>query len=255
MDISQFSAEFQAFLNMFAQNKGNQLQFSNTFMPKRVETVIIDLTTARDAGAPLEIKVPFNAVHVESIYTTASGAAVSGTVKISFDYGDIASISNAKTLSSNDSFTVDKEVSKAFITNSSQIGVSARISFMTDIDYRPGATQSVVTSGNIAITSTKYPQPTSATAYGYSAGAATGTLYTVPAGKYARISCSVMTLGAAQSQITLGGTGFLICASPATGNASATTSVIVPAGSVIGYNTTGAAFAAVTEILVEEYAI
>lgn len=182
--MNQFSAEFQAFINQFAVNKGNDLQFSNSFMPKRVETVVVDLTTARDSGAPLEIKVPFNAVHVESIYTTASGAATTGTVKISFDYGDIASIQNCKTLSSNDSFTVDKEVSKAFITNTAQSGVSARIAFMTDIDYRPGATQSVITSGNVAISSNKYPVPSSIEKL-YSTNGGADATYTVPAGYYA----------------------------------------------------------------------
>jgi len=145
-------------------------------MPKRVETIVVDLTTARDSGNPLEIKVPFNAVHVESIYTTSSGSATTGTVKISFDYGDIASINNAKTLSSNDSFTVDKEVSKAFVTNTAQSGVSARISFMTDIDYRPGATQSVVTSGNV--TALSVPKKPALTIN----RSGNGATYTVPAG-------------------------------------------------------------------------
>ena len=204
-----FSPEFQAFINQFAQKKGNDLQFSNTFMPKRTQIITLDLTTARDESNPYEVKVPFNSVHCERMFITSSGVDTTGVVKISFDYGDIASISNCKRLNANDAFSVDKEVSKCFLTWTAQSRVSVQLAFMTDIDFKPGATQSTITSGSVSTTSaSRYPAP-SAIAINQSLNNGGNPVYTLAAGKYAWLTGFVLSGAAGQGYIevsTDGGT-------------------------------------------------
>lgn len=169
---------FSQWFDNYNQEKKNQQKFGIENFPARVFRKTIDLSTA---GVFSNTGLPFNGAQVEKIYSSTTGASVSGSVKLNFDRAMIDSNSSYKTLQENDSFVLGFSTANAFLSWDAQPGVLCDIVFFNDVDYRSGSQKTSIT-GTVSV-SAQVPSAIVASA--------TGASYTVPAGKYAKATLYV----------------------------------------------------------------
>lgn len=150
--------EFLSYFTKFTQNKRNQLDFSNTTNPNRIIPVR-GLSLATDLkGLFQEFKIPVRSVHVEKIYSETTGEAVSGELKMAFDYNNIGNVQNYKLLQANDTFVLDQTISKFALGWDVQPGVLVDLAFMIDVEYRSGSTKTALV-GTVSTIITSPPIP------------------------------------------------------------------------------------------------
>lgn len=236
---------FNQWMNDFFQSKFNQLSYSNTRYPKRVEKVTLNLATA--PTQPIKISVPFKSVLVSRVYSTsATTVDKSGSVKILFDYDNLMNIQNAVSLFPNDSFDMDTEAAQAFLTWDAQSDTSIDLFFFVDIAFRAGTTKTQIV-GTVSVQNSsgtpfynKAPTPNSIHRYYKNS---TGTVtYTIPAGYWAKVYWMNQALSTDGAKIDVNGT--IIADSygnSATIHSTATGITECVAGDVITGTITGAA--------------
>jgi hypothetical protein len=178
---------FNQWMDEFFDSKFNQLRYSNTRYPKRMEKVTLDLSVA--PSQPVKIPIPFRSMLVSRIYSTSVTATdKAGSISVMFDYDNLMNQSNAIQLFTNDSFSLDTEVASGFLTWSAQADTTIQLYFFVDIDYKTGSTKtSIVGSVNITASSPLGIKqvPSSTTQI---VAVNTSSSYTIPAGFYAHVS-------------------------------------------------------------------
>lgn len=186
---------FMQWMNKFIASKQNQLEYSQRMSPKRMQKLTLDLSTA--PAQPLEINVPFNSLVVSRIYSTATPTTdKAGTVKVLFDTPDLANIQNAISLFPNDTIRMKNSTRKGFFTWDAQSDTSVDLFLFPDIEVIAGTTKTqivgTVSTQNSNATSfyNKPPIPDSVTAFNFSS-TGSGTIGTVPAGKYWIVKCGI----------------------------------------------------------------
>lgn len=242
---------FNQYMNDFFQNKFNQLSYSNTRYPKRMEKITLSLATA--PTQPIKISVPFKSCLVSRIYSTAVPTTdKAGSVKILFDYDNLMNIQNAVSLFVNDSFVMDTEASAGFLTWDAQADTTIEIYFFVDIDYRAGTTKTQIV-GTVSVKPLSLAIPTSI--LNYVQTAVGNQSYTVPAGYYARVSFSIICTDSGIAHTEINATVFNK-AFASTNNyvASNTAPIIVPTGTILKIVVDAAANASVA-MAIELYAI
>jgi len=198
--------DFQEWLSNYNQNKKNQQNFGVQNIPARIFRKTIDLSTA---GILQNTGIPFDGLHVEKIYVTATGASVDGSINIIFDRAMSDSQFNFKKLVENDSFTSGTSISKAFFSWAAQAGVSADIVFFNDIDYKAGSTKTsligTVTTNpaNTTPTSIKLvPDLVTRMSESDSGGSSS---YVVRTGYYAEVYWTLTCTAGSTSSVNVGG--------------------------------------------------
>jgi len=259
MSDDEFGVRLKSYLTNFFDNKSNSLDYSNKFMPKRVEIVTIDLSTARTAGSELKIAVPFKSVHVERVYSTSSPTTdKSGTAEILFDYANTMNILNSKLLQANDAFSMDQSVATAFIVNDAQPDTTMQIAFMVDIDYKAGSTKTSITGGVSVVNTlataayTKENAPTLTTA-AVQTGTGSSTVYTCPASKTAIVTCS-SSVAAAADYVRAKLNGTIYHYHQGSGAGTMVTKIKIKAGDVITADSNQSNSAS-AGFMIEEYSI
>ena len=250
---------FKQWLSEFFTKKSNELQYSITSQPKRMEKITIDLSVA--PINPFRVAVPFKSMTVNRIFSTSSPATdKSGTISILFDQPNLGNIANAIALFPNDTLNSGTLVSECYFTWTAQADTSITIYFYPDISLVAGTTKTQIVGSvsviNTALTAlqTKYPQPSSLASI-QCAGNAGAATYTVAAGFYARVT-GYANSGTATGfgAVTVGGGAFYIALAQAGANLTSNSqSVFAPAGTQIAVSSNQTASVAVAYI--ELYAI
>lgn len=145
--------DFFAWLDEYTRNRRNDLQRSQTAIPKRSEKIILDLSIA--PIQPLLINVPFKSVtFVDSYYLPGQTSPV--TISMLLDSDNTGNLKNAITLKTFDTFNQDQAISKCFLTWDSQPGIKAELIFLEDSQLYEGATKAYVTNP-VTVTQGSYP--------------------------------------------------------------------------------------------------
>lgn len=134
---------FNQWMDDFFQSKFNQLSYSNTRYPKRMEKVVIDLSVA--PSQPVKVNVPFKSFLVSRVYSTATPTTdKAGTAKILFDYDNTMNVANALNIFVNDSAVMDSQVAVGYLTWTAQSDTTMEVYFFVDLDYRAGTTKTQI---------------------------------------------------------------------------------------------------------------
>lgn len=198
--------DFSAWFQQYNQNKKDQQDFGVRNMPARVFRKTIDLSTA---GVLQNTGIPFNGLHIEKVYLTATGTSVEGSINLIFDRAMSDSQFNYKVLKENDSFTTGFSVARGFLSWSAQAGVSVDIVFFNDIDYRAGSSKTsligtvTTTPANTVATLTKRIPALVTRMSESDSGGSSG--YTVRTGYYAEVYWSGTWIAGSTSRLDIAG--------------------------------------------------
>lgn len=135
--------DFFAWLDEYTRGKRNDLQRSQTAIPKRSEKIVLNLTTA--PLQPVQINIPFKSVTF--IQANISGAWVQAKVEMLLDSASTGNEKNAVSLNTGDTFNQDQTVSRCFLRWDAQPGVQAELIFLEDSQLYKVA--NTVTVGNV----------------------------------------------------------------------------------------------------------
>lgn len=126
-----------------------------TVAPFGVQSITLDLTTARLQTQPYKIGFPFKSVYVSSATDT--------TVSVNLVPNTQDSYQSSVPFGLNDSWTVDQPVSNAFLFWSAQSGKSITIHFFVDSEFRSGKQISVTGGGVTLVDGSSISGPTRVT--------------------------------------------------------------------------------------------
>lgn len=202
-------ASFNQWMTEFFNKKSNQLEYSITSQPKRMEKLTLDLSTANSSG--YKVPVPFKSCVVSRIYSTATGTDKAGSVRILFDQPNIGNLKNAVNLFVNDTLTGETLFSESYLLWDAQADTTIEIYFFPDIQVSTGTTKTQIV-GNVSVTNSSslalYNRsviPT-ATYQSYVVNGTNSNFYTVPAGKFAVVKCTLSPTNNAASILYFNGT-------------------------------------------------
>lgn len=246
--------QFNEWMSEFFDTKFNQLRYSNTRYPKRMEKITIDLSVA--PSQPVKIAIPFKSLLVSRIFSTSSTSTdKAGSISVMFDYDNLMNQSNAIQLFTNDSFTLDTEVATGFLTWSAQADTSVTLYIFVDIEYKTGSTKTSIV-GSVSVTNSsstplyaKSLVPT-ITVGSYS-NVTNANVRTIPAGKYAWVTVQGSSGGAVGCSANISGTKILDTSSFAGTQVASSIRICVPTGTVFGVVSNSAG--AIVSFVFEEY--
>lgn len=132
----------QAMAAILAQYK-TSLSFNADQQPTDIQTVTIDLTTARTLANPIRIGFPF-----KSYFVVASTGGANATFNLHYSTQDISAVGIP--LSIKDSGILEFPVRQAYLTNAAQSGTMT-ILFSVTTEFRSGS-QISLSSGGVSIT-------------------------------------------------------------------------------------------------------
>jgi hypothetical protein len=239
-------ATFNQWMQAFVDKATNDLRFSNTRFPKRMEKITLDLSVA--PTQPVKINVPFKSVQVSRIFSTATPTLTrSGKISVMFDYDNTMNQANAIDMYQDDNLVLEHESSIAFLTWTAQTDTSITLYFYVDIDMEPALKRAI----------TSFEAPSSAIGIEVnSVGTAT---YTIPAGYKARATFDMDTNSVLAADINAKVDTFTVMHLTAAANTQKTktsTFVQLKAGQVILLtNTAGTATALNNACYIELYPI
>lgn len=126
------------------ENDLRQAQIANQIenLPFNVQTMVLDLSTAKLSTAPLRIGFPFQSIMVQDATDTSTNVQI----KI----GTRDEMQSAFTLKKGDSWSRKKPVPEAFIHWDAQASKSITLVFFVDSEFRSGSMISV-NSGGVSI--------------------------------------------------------------------------------------------------------
>jgi hypothetical protein len=228
---------FNEWLSEFFMEKNNELDYSLTSSPKRMEKITLDLSVT--LINPFHVKVPFKSMIVSRIYSTASGLDKGGTLAVLFDQANLGNIKNAVNLFPNDTLRSGTSISQCFLTWQPQADTSCDIYFYPDIEVVAGTTKTQIV-GTVTVANTNataaYVKNAIPSAKAYIAVTTiTTTNYTVPPGKFARVTFTGMLAASGSVYFYLDSNVVLQLTTGTTQNISAAMpSIFATAGQVIG---------------------
>lgn len=132
----------QAILNMADQIKKASIYEGTTQKPFEVQSVTINLDSARLFTDPYPISFPFKSVYV------SAASDVSATLNLIPQTQD--SYQSAIPFKLNDSWSVDNPIAKAFLNWTAQTGKTITLHFFIDSEFRSGS-QISQTGGGVSI--------------------------------------------------------------------------------------------------------
>lgn len=122
--------------------KSAQIYRASTVKPFSVQTITLDLTTAKLATDPFKIGFPFKSVYISSATDT--------TVNVNMQVNTRDSYQSSIPLYLNDSWVSDEELSEAYLYWSAQSAKSITLTLFVDSEFRSGK-QISVTGGGVTI--------------------------------------------------------------------------------------------------------
>lgn len=135
--------DFFAWLDEYTRTKRNDLQRSQTAIPKRSEKIVLNLSVA--PRQPVEINIPFKSVTFVSSLDSFGTIKYEGEISIILDSANTGNQKNAVTLKTYDTFNQDQTISKCFLTWKAQPGVFAELIFLEDSQLYSGSSKVQVT--------------------------------------------------------------------------------------------------------------
>lgn len=241
--------DFHRYLERFYDKKQKELAASSQRSVNRIKPVVFDLSTSpasQNGGLPsklLQVPANFTGLHVEKIYSTSTGVAKTGEIKLILDSNTTLAVQNYKLLQINDSFTLENsEIANAWLDWDLQADTSVRISFFIDMDYRAG-------SASTSIAGTVGVQSASSTGVAVKASPFTTvqktstsgtTSYTIPAGQYAIANFWVDTGSTGTSSVSVNTTEIIgVDSSIGSGVFGGLSNIYLNAGDVIALAVSG----------------
>lgn len=241
-------ASFNQWLTEFFNKKSNELAYSRQNQPKRMEKLVLDLSTANTAG--YKVPVPFKSCVISQVYSTSTGTAKYGSIQILFDQPNIGNLKNAVNLFVNDTLKSDTLFTESYLLWSAQADTTIELYFFPDLEVSTGTTKTQIV-GTVT-TSNGIASPTATQQFYYS-NATGSNFYTVPAGKYAVIRVSIASVQAVYGQLKINGNiameiganvGYALCSSQ---------TFVIKAGDILSAFSSGVAN--VVSGSIEEYTV
>lgn len=114
----------------------------NTQKPFAIQTLVIDLSVARDVANPFKVSFPFKSVYVQD--------ATDNNVIIQMQPNTNDSFQSTLQLKKNDSLMLGDPIASAFLSWSAQSGKTITLQFFVNAEFRSGS-QISVNSGGVSI--------------------------------------------------------------------------------------------------------
>ena len=132
----------KALLERASELSQAQIIEGSTQRPFEMQSITLDLTTARSVNDPFKIGFPYASLFVRS--TTDS------TVSVSFKPGSRDEFQSAVSIKQNDSMHFDRQMSEGYLYWTAQSGKSITIVFFVTARFQSGS-QLVINAGGISI--------------------------------------------------------------------------------------------------------
>lgn len=226
---------FMNWMDEFFTKKSNELQFSRDQQPKTNGKLVIDLSVAQ--VQPLLVNIPFKNLIVNKVYTTSNKSLdKTGKVKIMFNIDSLSAIDNAMELNVNDTLKSEVMILRAYLIWDSQADTTMELQFMPVVEVISGTSKTNIT-GTVYVDSAEtgglqvksFPLLIGRVSYNNTSG----TVYTVPAGKYVIMSIQGVASAGASCSASILTVNIFSLLSQATTTVSSSIKITLQPGTIV----------------------